>query len=418
MKKAMAFVSDLHLGALPALDDFALDERFAVLLARLAEGGWDACELVLLGDTFDAWQAVDAEECAPDEIAASAKLPSTVPLEQARLDAIRARHRRWFDALAGFVAEPRHAATFVAGNHDHALVDPAIQQHVRSLCGGAPSVRFERAVDRPEFALYGEHGNQFDFNNRYRNFAAWEPGRECRGYYFVRYFWNWLEFHLPRLTDTSSEWSRFWHEVRREPKLLPRAFRRFTRYVRAVKTQVVLPLEEAVAEGAETPLLPPGSPTLLLMGAAGPNVFTDDPVMEQAFRQAYRDDPDMRAEVDALLAAQGRTPHVPPPEQVAEIARSRVEATEGVATDVVWAERLFSDGTVLGPRLDPARVRFVLLGHTHGLRDETVPVGARYVNTGTWTHGPKDDVPVVLAQSLGGDVRLDVRRLTARGTLE
>jgi hypothetical protein len=68
MEKALAVVSDLHLGALPALDDFALDERFEILLARLGEARFDDCELVLLGDTFDAWQAVDAAECTSELI--------------------------------------------------------------------------------------------------------------------------------------------------------------------------------------------------------------------------------------------------------------------------------------------------------------------------------------------------------------
>jgi hypothetical protein len=308
----------------------------------------------------------------------------------------------------------------VAGNHDHAIMEPAVQQHVLGLAGGAARISFASAADRPDFKLYAEHGNQFDFNNRYRAFGTWDPRNECRGYYFVRYFWNWLEYNLPYLTDTASEWTRFWREIRNHPKLLPRALTRFAQYVGAVKMQVVMPFEAAktnTAEWPEGPLLPPGSPTLLLMGASGPNVFTDDSVMEQAFREAYHSTPEMKATVDEILLSQGRTPFVPRPVPVAE--DSRLEATEGVPKDVVWSRWLFTEGTVMGGKLDSARYRFVLLGHTHDARDAAVPgLSVRYVNTGTWTHGPKEDAPVVLEHNVNEDVRLDVHRFTARGTLE
>jgi hypothetical protein len=39
LRNALAIVSDVHLGAVPALDDFVLDERFGTLLAVLDASG-------------------------------------------------------------------------------------------------------------------------------------------------------------------------------------------------------------------------------------------------------------------------------------------------------------------------------------------------------------------------------------------
>lgn len=93
MRNVLAVVSDLHLGSLPALDDFVLDERFDALLAVL-DGGNDSCELALLGDTFDMWQAVDQAECSSEVIPETVTAPSTAEAEIARLDRIRSRHAR------------------------------------------------------------------------------------------------------------------------------------------------------------------------------------------------------------------------------------------------------------------------------------------------------------------------------------
>jgi UDP-2,3-diacylglucosamine pyrophosphatase LpxH len=420
MRRALAVVSDLHLGALPALDDFVLDERFASLLGWLRAREYAACEVALLGDAFDGWQSVDPAECEPEDIPEVAKAPSSPPAEAARLARIRARHPVFFGALAAFAGEPGRAVTFVAGNHDHALVDPAVQAALRAELGGAP-VSFELFLDRPAFGLHAEHGNQFDANNRYRRFAAWEPARECRGYYFVRWFWNWLEYRLPALTDTSSEWTRFWREVRRHPRLLPRALRRFFRYVRAVGTGVVTPLEGAGVDrpGPDGAVLPPGSPTLLLLGVPGPNVFTDDPVMEHAFRTAYHEDPEMRAVVDEILAAQGRAPAVPPAGRAPPPDLALALEDEAAPKDVAWAERLYTEPGVRGaPLPGPEAYPFVLMGHTHDARDVLLGNGARYVNAGTWAAGAAADVPVVLAVEEGGKRSLEVRRVTGAGTVE
>jgi hypothetical protein len=62
-------LSDLHLGGNPALDDFTHDAEFAALLAlpELQPEAGTEVTLVLLGDTFDLWQAVSPQECAADE---------------------------------------------------------------------------------------------------------------------------------------------------------------------------------------------------------------------------------------------------------------------------------------------------------------------------------------------------------------
>jgi hypothetical protein len=287
------------------------------------------------------------------------------------------------------------------------------------MLGGSGQIRFDRCADRPDFALYAEHGNEFDGNNEYDRAPSWDPRRECRGYYFVRYFWNRLEHRLPDLVDTSSEWARFWRAVRRKPALLPTAFKMFVQYALAVGARVVLPFEAAPAEAEPTgaaagPMLPPGSPTLLLLGASGPNVFTDDPIMEQAFREAYHSSPEMKQTVDDILRGQGRAPAVPAPQPLPESATTSLEAAGAVSPDVGWADELFAGENLLGKELDRSTYACVVMGHTHDARDEAVSRG-RYLNTGTWAR--EADPTVVLAERRHGKVHMQLLRCTAAGAL-
>ena len=67
--KRAVFVSDLHLGSNPTLDDFTRDREFEVLLElpALKPGADDRLDLVLLGDSFDLWQSVSENECRQEK---------------------------------------------------------------------------------------------------------------------------------------------------------------------------------------------------------------------------------------------------------------------------------------------------------------------------------------------------------------
>ena len=52
---------------------------------------------------------------------------------------------------------------------------------------------FGNFYENPELALYADHGNQYDKNNAYKDFGRFDWKEDCRGYYFVKLFFNRIE---------------------------------------------------------------------------------------------------------------------------------------------------------------------------------------------------------------------------------
>ena len=129
--KRAVFVSDLHLGSNPTLDDFTRDAEFERLLdlPELKPEGGDQVDLVLLGDSFDLWQSVSEKECRQEQ-GSRIDLAYAANSEAERLDGVRTKHPLWFEALGRFGQRTGCRLVFIAGNHDHSLTDPAVQARV------------------------------------------------------------------------------------------------------------------------------------------------------------------------------------------------------------------------------------------------------------------------------------------------
>lgn len=173
-------VSDLHMAAPggPVADPFAEDDAFAALLARLARGGLPT-RLVLLGDTFDLVLAAGALPGGRrrDRVAAAVDA-----LEQAA-----GAHPRVLGALGAFAAAG-HAIDLVPGNHDIELLQPALQQRLRTLVArrGGRDMALQRVAFRPWIVhvpgvLYAEHGQQQHDLNHFRGLPAGTPAGGRRG---------------------------------------------------------------------------------------------------------------------------------------------------------------------------------------------------------------------------------------------
>lgn len=138
-------VADLHASAGPH-DPFDADDAFARLLAERLQAAADdgvALELVVLGDLLDF-------------------LHVPAPTAAAALERIAAEHPRVFAALAE-VAATGCSITIVPGNHDVALLVPAVQERFRELVGATDSgvVEFEPWIVHVPRLLYAEHGSQY-----------------------------------------------------------------------------------------------------------------------------------------------------------------------------------------------------------------------------------------------------------------
>jgi len=192
-------VSDLHLGDGGPLDDFLwwgdgpggpgplgrpaatsrLDAEFGRFLGeRLAEADSRGPRptLLLLGDTFDLWQA---------------QRPGEPPARA--LERILSAHVGWVAAVRGWIGDGG-AVQLVVGNHDQPLVDARawgllaeVLPGLNAATGGAWAHAFAHEAS----GLYAEHGNRWDPFNRVRNLAR--PDANPAGRRIVRSLVNRLE---------------------------------------------------------------------------------------------------------------------------------------------------------------------------------------------------------------------------------
>ncbi len=146
-------------GAWSPFEDFRWAEDLQEFLTDLAEEGGPT-DLVLNGDTFELLQASDGA-CAWDDPA----LGCTEAEALARLDRVLAAHRDETAALAAFAAAGDNRLVLVPGDHDAALLFPAVGQRAVEAFAAAPGrVRvaregFWRSADG---LIHAEHGHQIE----------------------------------------------------------------------------------------------------------------------------------------------------------------------------------------------------------------------------------------------------------------
>lgn len=397
----VVLLSDFHLGVGSTynVEDFYSDAAFQHFVDSplLAPRSGDSTHLVLLGDTFDLWQVALNDGEYTTSSAEAIPVAYAVEDEIARLRRVHSGHPRFFAALAEFARRPNCLVTLLPGNHDHALVEPRLQRELLRLT--ACNLRFATNFDRPDLGLYAEHGNQWDSNNTYQDFTRFSWEDECPGYFFVRLFWNRLETLAPDLIDSPGGWKGIWHYLSRlgNPLLLARAILFWVQYRsdRRVPAHVHLGLNDVTEH----------SPDLLLTAhSMDGNVFSNDPAVEHAFRQAYHAFAEVRQVVDAIRPKDAAA--VPLPDARAGLEGLGAMPVELGAYDESGAAALFRQRPTgrEGP-LEPSVYRYVLFGHTHKRLEVLLLNRAWYFNTGTWTGRNPTDLTVVVVESDDGAVR-------------
>ncbi len=179
-QRLIAVVADLHMGygrdaagAWRADEDFRwADELESFLEALDAEGG-GATDLILNGDTFE----LAASDCIDDDPA----LGCTEAEALAELERVLAAHAREIDALAAFARGGSNRVVVVPGDHDAALLFPAVRARVEEALGGSRiEVPAGGAWVSSDGQVYVEHGQQIGW--RADRFANWpEPFVERGG---------------------------------------------------------------------------------------------------------------------------------------------------------------------------------------------------------------------------------------------
>src|SRR6187455_1605600 len=135
--RSTVVLSDMHMGpgrapsgAWYPAEDFRWPSEFAAFLKAIDQEGRGASDLVLNGDTFELLQS-NIAGCEP--IAADAGCREADAL--ARLDRVLAAHQAEINALAQFARSGSNRVVLVAGDHDAALMFPAVSRRAIGALG-------------------------------------------------------------------------------------------------------------------------------------------------------------------------------------------------------------------------------------------------------------------------------------------
>ena len=160
----VVIASDLHFGVgknasgewLPA-EDFRWQEDFAAFLRAIDEAGKGATDLVLNGNTFELLQST-TDDCR----ARDARLGCTEQEARGRLERVIAAHSPELAALGTFARNGTNRLILVPGDHDAALLFPAVAS--RAIESFNAPQRVDVATRgfwlSSDGAVYAEHGHQ------------------------------------------------------------------------------------------------------------------------------------------------------------------------------------------------------------------------------------------------------------------
>ena len=206
-KRTVVVISDTHFGVghrngeWHPWEDFRWQTEFARFLAFIGANG--STDLVLNGDTFELWQSlspcasVDAEiGCSQDEAVQ-------------RIKSVLAEHNDEIRALQAFASRGSNRIYVVPGNHDAAILFPAVRAEVERKLG-ANVVRADGEWRSQDHRILAVHGHQFDEANRFPNWPKpfTRDGEHLQrpwGEYFVQQFFNDVEERYPIVDNITRE---------------------------------------------------------------------------------------------------------------------------------------------------------------------------------------------------------------------
>ena len=219
----VVFVSDLHLGvgrdpADPsrwhATEDFRWHREFSDFLdchAALAP----KVELVVVGDLLELWQPLE-DRCHHEPLGKDFGCTEEEALATVRR--VLEQHRSVFESLSRFVLAGDHSIVVLPGNHDAALLFPAVRRALLEAFSDDARARVRVATEgfwlSPDGRVYAEHGHQIGADtNRMQGwpsdvFLEWDGRRYLRqpfGEQFVQEFYNAYEVQFPTIDNLSEE---------------------------------------------------------------------------------------------------------------------------------------------------------------------------------------------------------------------
>jgi len=205
------------------LEDFRWGQEFDEFLRYIDRESASNTTLVILGDALELWQSSDALctgtgtslKCKVNDCEhGSVKVGCTVEEAKRRVQHVVKEHKDVFDSLGAFTKKGRNHLVIVPGNHDAALMLPAVRDIIIRAISGAPNDAV--TVDARGYwvstdgLVWGEHGHQFDKVN---SFEGW-PNPVVNGTTYlqrpwgealVQDFYNQYEVLFPIVDNMTSE---------------------------------------------------------------------------------------------------------------------------------------------------------------------------------------------------------------------
>ena len=175
--RRIVVLSDLHMGGgrdargtWLATEDFRWAAELELFLTALSDER-DATDLILNGDTFDLTQSAEVA-CAH----VAADLGCTEPEALARLERVLGAHVRELEAFGAFAGNADNRVVIVPGDHDAALLFPAVGDRAVAAFGspGRVTVAMDGVWRSRDGLVHAEHGHQIE--GRADRFEGWpEP---------------------------------------------------------------------------------------------------------------------------------------------------------------------------------------------------------------------------------------------------
>lgn len=217
-ERLTVFISDLHIsvgrdahGTWHPYEDFRWEREFVLFLDRVNREGEGRTDLILNGDTFELWQSLPQDCVYPDR-----NLGCTEADALRHIGRVLSEHNRELKALAAFATSGSNTVTIVPGNHDAALLFPAVAHAVLAKLP-APAGRVRILTSgywlSPDGLVYAEHGHQIGkevnwFEDWPQPFLSGPGGRHLRrpwGEQFVQSYYNRWEAKYPIIDNISNE---------------------------------------------------------------------------------------------------------------------------------------------------------------------------------------------------------------------
>jgi UDP-2,3-diacylglucosamine pyrophosphatase LpxH len=143
-------------------EDFRWGTEFAAFLKAMDAQGQGRTDLIINGDAFDLLQAGKGD-CTYDDPA----LGCTATEALARLERVLAAHDAEMKALGAFARSGSNRIVFLPGDHDAALLFPALSARViKAVSAPVDRVAVAATGDwrSPDGQIYVEHGHQIGFS--------------------------------------------------------------------------------------------------------------------------------------------------------------------------------------------------------------------------------------------------------------